>query len=123
MPTTHAILDAGCTERQLQDWLIDVARWLGWRAVHFRPARVVIKGRESWRTAVQGDGKGFPDTILARGTRLLVVECKRLQAPRPNAEQTSWLDAFRSVGAEVYELRPLARTGVVGQAEMLEVLG
>ncbi|MDQ6773831.1 MAG: hypothetical protein M3024_12725 [Candidatus Dormibacteraeota bacterium] len=82
------------TEDDLTGWILDVAHLCGWRVAHFRPART--KG--GWRTAVQGDGAGFPDLILVRGTRLIAAELKReLPSHRPTPEQRVWLDTFASV--------------------------
>jgi hypothetical protein len=83
------------TEAELQRAVIQLARLLGWWAVHFRPA-LTDKG---WRTPVQGDGEGFPDLILARPGRLLVVELKK--APKkPTPAQLAWLELLVSSGVE-----------------------
>jgi len=44
------------TEAEFLAQVLAYARLHGWRAVHFRAARVGT----GWRTAVQGDGAGFP---------------------------------------------------------------
>lgn len=61
------------TEREFQTQVIQLARLCGWRVAHFRPARMKDG---SWRTAVQGDGAGFPDLVLVRGPKVLWVELK-----------------------------------------------
>lgn len=81
----------------------------GWRRAHFRPARVLDRrtGAETWRTPVQGDGAGFPDLILARGSRLIAAELKADDAPAGlPVEQAKWLHAFDAAGAETYVWRP-----------------
>lgn len=88
-------------ERELQDAVIKLARLLGWRSAHFRPAMTT----HGWRTAVQGDGKGFPDVVLIRDERLVVAELKSDSGQLTN-EQDQWLAAWRSVGAEVHVWRP-----------------
>ena len=45
------------SERELQDAVIQLARLLGWRVAHFRPAMTT----RGWRTPVSADGAGFPD--------------------------------------------------------------
>lgn len=78
--------EAGFTNQVLQ-----FARLHGWRTAHFRPARVAQKdGTVSWRTAVQGDGKGFPDLVLVRGTVCIFAELK-IGTRKPTPEQEMWL--------------------------------
>lgn len=96
--------DAGLAmpETQLQTAVIQLARLLGWRSAHFRAARTVY----GWRTPVQGDGKGFPDTLLLREGRLIVAELKSATG-RLTPEQEDWLAAWRAVpGVEVYTWTP-----------------
>lgn len=90
------------TERSFQRKLLQLAKLLGWRSAHFRPARTA----QGWRTAVEGDGKGFPDTVLVRGSRLVFAELKRQDA-RTTPEQDAWLEALsRCLGVEVHIWRP-----------------
>jgi hypothetical protein len=103
---------------ELMDWqqfteaVIGVAQALGWRVAHFRPARTA----KGWRTAVSGDGKGFPDLLLARGDRLIVAELKTGRG-RLTREQRAWLDAFAAVpGVTACVWRPKS------WAEMVELL-
>ena len=74
------------TEEELQKAVIELAQFLGWRVAHFRPART----EKGWRTPVQGDGKGFPDLVLARHGRVLFAELKSEKA-KLSAEQDLWL--------------------------------
>ena len=88
------------TERDLQDAVIDCARSLGYRVAHFRPA-LTAKG---WRTPVQGDGKGFPDLVLAhaRQRRLLFMELKAGRG-KLSVDQVEWLDTLTDTeSCEVY---------------------
>ena len=66
---------------------------MGWRVAHFRPARVLKGGEETWRTAVEGDGAGFPDLVLARNGRIIIAELKSDRGTVSD-EQQKWLDAF-----------------------------
>jgi hypothetical protein len=89
-------------ESDLMAFVMDVAKVTGWARAHFRPART----EHGWRTAVQGDGAGFPDCVLVRRERMVIAELKR-QDGRPTADQVVWLDRFREVpGIEVYVWRP-----------------
>ena len=64
------------TEREFQKQVIELAHLFGWRVAHFRPARTIRNGRETWRTPVEADGAGFPDLVLAKDGRVLFVELK-----------------------------------------------
>lgn len=88
-------------EADLQNGVIELARLLGYRVAHFRPA-LTTKG---WRTPVEADGKGFPDLVLARPGRLIFAELKG-DTGRPTLEQGEWLSALAAAGAELYVWRP-----------------
>jgi len=88
---------AKVTEAGFQKTVLEFAKLHGWRTAHFRPAKTA----KGWRTAVSGDGKGFPDLVLVRGTRLLFVELK-MWRNTPSSEQESWLRTLRQTFAEVY---------------------
>jgi hypothetical protein len=51
------------TEAAFLRQVLDLAKLRGWRTAHFRPAQT----SRGWRTAVQGDGAGFPDLVGRRG--------------------------------------------------------
>lgn len=89
------------SEAQLQSAVMELARVLGWRAVHFRPA-MERSGR--WSTPTQG-AIGFPDCVLVRGKRLLFVELKSATG-RVSPQQAAWLDDLYVAGVEVYVWRP-----------------
>jgi hypothetical protein len=93
---------AGPTEAAFTAQVIGYARLMGWRSAHFRPG---MNARGQWMTAVQGDGAGFPDLILARGPRLVVAELK-VGRNKPTAEQKKWLAAFEAAGVPAYTWRP-----------------
>jgi hypothetical protein len=89
------------TEAQLQQAVIELARLLGYRVAHFRPA----KTERGWRTPVEADGKGFPDLVLAKPNRLVFVELKAAKG-KVSDEQKDWLATLGSTGAEAYIFRP-----------------
>ena len=83
--------------------VLELAKLFAWRRAHIRPART----KTGWRTAVQADGKGFPDTLLVRAAtgHLIVAE---LKVP-PNVctpEQEAWLADFRAAGIPAFEWTP-----------------
>lgn len=49
-------------EARFQAQVIQMARTFNWSVAHFRPG---MDRRGQWKTAVQGDGEGFPDLVLA----------------------------------------------------------
>jgi len=94
--------DRALTEAEFLRQVIDLARLLGWRTAHFRPA---WSGR-GWRTPVQGDGQGFPDLILVRRERLIAAELKREIGGVVSSDQLTWLAAFDAAGLETAIWRP-----------------
>jgi hypothetical protein len=77
------------TEREFQRAVVELARLMGWRVHHTRPA---LTQRGRWLTPIQGDA-GFPDLVLCRPPRLVIAELKRVGV-KPTAEQQAWLDAL-----------------------------
>jgi hypothetical protein len=80
--------------------VIEAARILGWKVAHFRPART----RYGWATAVQGDGAGFPDLVLARD-RIVYVELKTARG-RLHETQKAWIEWLTAAGCEAHVWRP-----------------
>lgn len=88
-------------EDEWQATVVELARTLGWRVAHFRPART----KDDWRTPVAADGKGFPDLVLVRD-RVVYAELKSDRgALRP--DQREWIAALEAAGQEVYIWRPI----------------
>jgi VRR-NUC domain len=84
------------SERELLSVVLETARIFGWRTAHFRPAQT----QHGWRTAVGGDGAGFPDLVLVRD-RVLFVELK-VGRNTLREEQAAWARALESAGAEFH---------------------
>lgn len=84
------------TENNFQKCVIDLAKLHGWRVVHFRPARVIRGGKESWRTPYEGHS-GFPDLVIAKNGRVIIAELKT-EKGKPSAEQLDWLQQIGSIG-------------------------
>ncbi len=83
-------------EKDLVKGIIDVARLLGWRTVHFRPAMT----KHGWVTPVQGDGRGWPDLVLVKD-RVIYIEAK-VGKNTLSPEQATWIEALRAAGQEAY---------------------
>ena len=90
------------TEREFQQAVVQLARLMGWRVHHTRPA---LTQRGRWLTPIQGDA-GFPDLVLCRGGRVIFAELKRNGA-RPTPAQRGWLEALQAcAGVECYLWTP-----------------
>ncbi|MGH3447549.1 MAG: VRR-NUC domain-containing protein [Nocardioidaceae bacterium] len=84
------------SEDDLLSCVVDLARLLGLRTAHFRPA----KTDRGWRTPVQGDGKGFPDLVIVGPGGVLYRELKGTRG-RQKREQVAWEHALHLAGADV----------------------
>ena len=80
------------TESEFQRQVIQLAVLCGWRVHHVRPARVRVRGRDVYRTPVQGH-KGFPDLVLARRGRVIAAELKAGRG-QLSEDQVLWRDAM-----------------------------
>lgn len=89
------------SEADLLKGVLDIARVLGWKTLHLRPARTA----HGYRTPIQGDGVGWPDVFLVRRTRLVAAELKAERGRMTDA-QRDWLEALRDAGVETFEWRP-----------------
>ena len=89
------------SENELLDCVLETAALFGWRSMHQRPGRLA---NGSWRTATQGDGKGWPDLVLVRD-RVLYAELKSATG-RLSEDQSEWLLALEKAHVEVHVWRP-----------------
>ncbi len=92
------------SEKVFQRQVIQLARLRGWLCCHFRPARTLSGG---WRTAVSGDGAGWPELICVRGAEIFAAELKSATG-KLSAEQIRWLEALEAAGVDTYVWRPTA---------------
>jgi VRR-NUC domain len=108
----HPAIVPPITETAFLAQVLQVAEMYGWEGAHFRPA---LTGR-GWRTPVQGSlGKGWPDLVLIRGTRLVFAELKR-DGAKLSPDQDRVLELLRglrlllpglgAIGPEVYVWHP-----------------
>jgi len=94
--------------------VIDLAHIYHWRVAHFRPARTA----DGWRTAVSGDGVGFPDLVMVRPPRLIFAELKSEKGKTTN-EQGAWLEDLRRCRTKARVVGLKSDPGVV--ADIIEV--
>ena len=68
------------------------AQLRGWLVHHTRPARIKVRGMETYRTPIAGHA-GFPDLVLARRGRVIYAELKA-QGGQLREDQIRWRDAM-----------------------------
>lgn len=105
------------SEAQFLTQVLDLAKVYGYFRVHFRPAKTA----HGWRTALSGDGVGFPDVLLAhedRG-RLIAAELKS-EVGKATEAQLQWLAILAACGVETFLWRP---SMLVEIAEILQGSG
>lgn len=96
--TDRGVSTIAISERELQDAVADVARTLGWRVFHSRPART----SKGWRTPVQYDGKGYVDlTLVHEGRGRLIFAELKSDKGRTTPEQDAWLAGLERVAETV----------------------
>ncbi|WP_433731113.1 VRR-NUC domain-containing protein [Actinoplanes sp. CA-051413] len=91
------------SEDALLRTILEMAKRMGVLAAHFRPAQSQT-GR--WLTAVQGDGKGYPDVTLVGKGGVLFRELKAARGSL-SREQKVWLAALEEAGADMGVWRPV----------------
>ncbi len=79
------------SEKDFQQRIIDRARALGWLVYHTHNSR--------------RSTEGFPDLVLVRAGRALVIEVKA-ERGRVSVAQQVWLDALGATKVETYLIRP-----------------
>lgn len=90
------------SEKEFQSQVIQLAKLLGWLVYHTHDSRRSVAG--------------FPDLILLRNGRLVVIELK-VGKNRATPEQVVWLEAFAKIADYVAVWTPQH------WAEIQEVLG
>lgn len=93
LPTPRKPRPLPMSETQLKKAVIDRAHDLGWKIAHFLPAMM----GDRWYTAVQADGKGWPDLVLVRNDQLLCIELKS-ERGKPTPEQLQWAEWLMGAG-------------------------
>ncbi len=94
----------GINEAGFMATVIEMAQLYGWMVAHFRPSQNKFG---EWRTAVQADGKGFPDLFMVRAKtgHRMAVELK-VGAHKATPEQETWLASMNAAGIPAFLWRP-----------------
>jgi hypothetical protein len=82
--------------------VLDVVHLYGWKAAHFRPAQTA----RGWRTAVGGDGTGFPDLVLVHPRKGLIVAELKTATGTLNPEQLAWQAILVAARVRYFLWRP-----------------
>lgn len=95
------------SEDDLKKAVIDMAHLFGLKVAHFRPARTIDRrtGKETWRTPVEADGKGFPDLVIVGPGGVLYRELKSATGTF-SEEQDMWLAVLKRAGQNAEGWRP-----------------
>ena len=97
------------TEDDLLTAVLDLCRLKHLHTAHFRPARTA----GGWRTAVSGDGKGFPDLVIV-GPRGVMFRELKTERGRVSTEQSEWQFRLRHAGADCgYWMPSDLRSGLI----------
>ena len=96
-------LDIYISENEFAKLFDDYADLCGWTWCGYRPARMKIKGVETYRTPIIGQ-KGLPDRILAHRGRVLICELKT-EYGRLSEAQKLWAKALEGFEG-YYVFRP-----------------
>lgn len=89
------------SEDDLKGTVIEMCQALGLLVAHFRPA----KTDKGWRTPVEGDGKGFPDCVIAGPGGVIFAELKA-DGKHPDAQQRRWITTLGAAGADIRIWQP-----------------
>jgi len=93
------------SEAELQEKVIQLAKYTGWKVAHFRNVKVLkADGTIRYQVPVQQDGEGFPDLVLVKN-KVVWMELKN-QKRKMTPEQIEWMDTLRNAGQEIYLFRP-----------------
>ena len=91
-------LPVNLTERQFQDKVATLARWCGWKVVHFSHA---LRADGRHYTPVRYDGKGFVDLQLIHPERKLMwFREVKATGGRLRPEQAQWRTWLRDAGLD-----------------------
>lgn len=105
------------SEDQLLTAVLGLCRTLHLHVAHFRPA-LAKSGR--WLTAVQGDGKGYPDLTIAGPGGQMWRELKA-EGKYPTPEQRVWIARLVEGGGDVdvWKPRDLRSGRIAGELQAL----
>jgi len=80
--------------KQFEANIIELMHLLGWKVASFRPALT----KHGWRTAVQADGKGFPDIHAIHPVHGILYAELKTGKGRLEPAQIEWRDLIITAG-------------------------
>ena len=92
------------SETEFQNWVLEQAGEYGWMRWHTMLARYVPKGRNKEPLI----DRGFPDLVLARGSKIIFAELKT-EKGRVRPEQKQWLELLDGVILRPRDLDEITR--------------
>ena len=98
--TTVQSFQVEITEAEFQQMVTKQAEALGWQWMHVATTGI---GRHSPMRGTMG--KGWPDLVLVKGSRILFIELKR-QKGLMTTEQMAVMNLLEQTKAETYCFRP-----------------
>lgn len=102
------------TEEEFQALVVDLARRHGWM-VHYTADwvhRLIRADMDNRKRSRDWPDRGFPDLILMKPPRLLIVENKSRMG-RLNPGQAEWIAGLRACGVDVRLWRPADEVDIV----------
>lgn len=97
MKAVSQIISPIISHSDLVAYILELAQALGYRCHYTYDSRKAPRGRHGQRRT----NPGFPDLVLARDLRLIVIEVK-IGDDTPTKDQQWWLDHLALLGLEVY---------------------
>lgn len=91
------------SETEFQNAVAELAQSLGWMVAHFRTSRTKSGG---YSTAVQYDGKGFPDLVLVHPVRGVLFREMKSEKGSLRPDQRVWIEKLEKAGADVSVWKP-----------------
>jgi len=85
------------SERQFQQWVMDLARACGWRVWHFNDSRRQVKPGV-W--VGDADAAGFPDLVLAHPRWGVIFRELKAEGEKPTPKQEQALADLRAAAAD-----------------------
>lgn len=104
------------SEAELMDGIVQAAKLLGFKVVHFRGGR----RKTGWNVPVQYDAVGWPDLVLCHPAvgRVAAIECKSASGKLTDS-QRQWLNDLNLCGVESWTCNPASYHSTIDRLEAI----